>query len=86
MLGVTLSIVPECQVLGSLTATIAVMGFFMGTIDTVANISMLQLFGRDVAPFLQVRGRELQAYMTNTKSRFLLVWVDEFKWVYDRDK
>lgn len=54
MLGVTLTVVPECTVLASLTSTLAVMGFFMGTIDTVANISMLQLYGRDVAPFLQV--------------------------------
>ncbi|KAA0193777.1 hypothetical protein HAZT_HAZT006111 [Hyalella azteca] len=54
MFAVTLTVVPECSVLGALITTLAVMGFFMGTIDTVANISMLQLYGRDVAPFLQV--------------------------------
>ncbi|XP_047738528.1 major facilitator superfamily domain-containing protein 4A isoform X2 [Hyalella azteca] len=53
MFAVTLTVVPECSVLGALITTLAVMGFFMGTIDTVANISMLQLYGRDVAPFLQ---------------------------------
>ncbi|KAF2353352.1 Major facilitator superfamily [Trinorchestia longiramus] len=53
MMAITLTVVPECTLLGTLTATLAVMGFFMGTIDTVANISMLQLYGRDVAPFLQ---------------------------------
>ena len=54
MLSITLGIIPTCDVLGMLATVIAVMGFFMGTIDTVANISMIQLYGRNVAPFLQV--------------------------------
>lgn len=54
MLAVTLAVIPFCSVLGWLAAVLAVMGFFMGTIDTVANISMIQLYGMNVAPFLQV--------------------------------
>ena len=54
MMCITLTLVPECARLATLTATLGIMGFFMGTIDTVANISMLQLYGRNVAPFLQV--------------------------------
>ncbi|XP_071527862.1 major facilitator superfamily domain-containing protein 4A-like [Panulirus ornatus] len=53
MLAVTLAIIPYCTVLGWLATVLAVMGFFMGTIDTVANISMIQLYGMNVAPFLQ---------------------------------
>ncbi|XP_050700032.1 major facilitator superfamily domain-containing protein 4A-like isoform X2 [Eriocheir sinensis] len=53
MLAVTLAIVPWCRVLWGLAGVLAVMGFFMGTVDTVANISMIQLYGRNVAPFLQ---------------------------------
>lgn len=53
MLAVTLAVIPFCSVLGWLAFVLAVMGFFMGTIDTVANISMIQLYGMNVAPFLQ---------------------------------
>ncbi|XP_042231739.1 major facilitator superfamily domain-containing protein 4A-like [Homarus americanus] len=53
MLSLTLAIIPFCTVLGWLAAVLALMGFFMGTIDTVANISMIQLYGMNVAPFLQ---------------------------------
>ncbi|XP_068219384.1 major facilitator superfamily domain-containing protein 4A-like isoform X2 [Palaemon carinicauda] len=53
MLSVTLATIPFCSVLGWLAAVLATMGFFMGTIDTVANISMIQLYGVNVAPFLQ---------------------------------
>ncbi|XP_069193846.1 major facilitator superfamily domain-containing protein 4A [Procambarus clarkii] len=53
MLAVTLAVIPYCTVLGWLAAVLALMGFFMGTIDTVANISMIQLYGMNVAPFLQ---------------------------------
>lgn len=54
MLCVTLSIVPQCTLIYALTGTLAVMGLFLGIIDTVANLSMIQLYGRDVSPFLQV--------------------------------
>ena len=56
MLAITLAIIPWCRVLWGLAGVLAVMGYFMGTIDTVANISMIQLYGRNVAPFLQVCG------------------------------
>lgn len=36
-----------------LALVLAVMGFFMGTIDTVANVSMIRIYGKDVSPFLQ---------------------------------
>ncbi|XP_066980624.1 major facilitator superfamily domain-containing protein 4A-like [Macrobrachium rosenbergii] len=53
MLSITLATIPFCSVLGWLAVVLATMGFFMGTIDTVANISMIQLYGVNVAPFLQ---------------------------------
>lgn len=54
MLSITLAVIPFCKVVGWLAAVLALMGFFMGTIDTVANVSMIQLYGMNVAPFLQV--------------------------------
>ncbi|XP_076055487.1 major facilitator superfamily domain-containing protein 4A-like [Oratosquilla oratoria] len=53
MLAVTLAVIPACRLLWNLALVLAIMGFFMGTIDTVANISMIRLYGRNVAPFLQ---------------------------------
>ncbi|KAL7641407.1 UNVERIFIED_CONTAM: hypothetical protein RMT77_008547 [Armadillidium vulgare] len=53
MICITLSIIPLCTVLFWLSIVLAFMGFFMGTIDTVANIAMIELYGRNVAPFLQ---------------------------------
>ncbi|GIY34516.1 major facilitator superfamily domain-containing protein 4A [Caerostris darwini] len=48
-----MAIIPFCQALWILTFVLAVMGFFMGTIDTVANVSMIRIYGKDVSPFLQ---------------------------------
>ncbi|KAB7504291.1 Major facilitator superfamily domain-containing protein 4A [Armadillidium nasatum] len=53
MICITLAIIPFCTVLFWLSVVLAFMGFFMGTIDTVANIAMIELYGRNVAPFLQ---------------------------------
>ena len=50
----TLAVIPFCSGIFGLASVLAVMGLFMGTIDTVSNMSMLKLFGKDVAPFLQV--------------------------------
>ncbi|KAK7066402.1 hypothetical protein SK128_011511 [Halocaridina rubra] len=54
MLSITLAVIPFCTLLRWLAVVLAIMGFFMGTIDTVANISMIQLYGMNVAPFLQL--------------------------------
>lgn len=54
MLAVTLSLIPLCDLITLLALVMAVMGFFMGIIDTVANVSMIALYGKMVAPFLQV--------------------------------
>lgn len=53
MLALTLSLIPFCNVIYLLALVMAIMGFFMGTIDTIANISMINLYGKSVAPFLQ---------------------------------
>ncbi|GBL82532.1 Major facilitator superfamily domain-containing protein 4A [Araneus ventricosus] len=53
MMGLTMAIIPFCEALWILTFVLAVMGFFMGTIDTVANVSMIRIYGKDVSPFLQ---------------------------------
>ncbi|XP_023236471.1 major facilitator superfamily domain-containing protein 4A-like [Centruroides sculpturatus] len=53
MMTATMAIIPVCNVLWSLAIVLALMGFFMGTIDTVANVSMISLYGKDVSPFLQ---------------------------------
>ncbi|KAF8790671.1 major facilitator superfamily domain-containing protein 4A-like isoform X1 [Argiope bruennichi] len=53
MMGITMAIIPFCEALWILTLVLAVMGFFMGTIDTVANVSMIRIYGKDVSPFLQ---------------------------------
>ena len=55
MLAVTLAMVPQCWSLTVLALDLAAMGLFMGIIDTVANLCMIQLYGSNVAPFLQVR-------------------------------
>lgn len=50
---ITMAIIPLCQYLVVLALVLAIMGFFMGTIDTVANVSMIRIYGKDVSPFLQ---------------------------------
>ncbi|XP_059491129.1 major facilitator superfamily domain-containing protein 4A-like [Neocloeon triangulifer] len=53
MLAVTLVVIAQCESLASLALVLGLMGFFMGTIDTVANLSMIKLYNKNVAPFLQ---------------------------------
>ncbi|KAG8198244.1 hypothetical protein JTE90_021501 [Oedothorax gibbosus] len=53
MMCLTMAIIPFCQALWVLTFVLAIMGFFMGTTDTVANVSMIRIYGKDVSPFLQ---------------------------------
>ncbi|KAG1649736.1 Major facilitator superfamily domain-containing protein 4A [Nymphon striatum] len=52
MMAITLSIIPMCTALVLLGSVLAVMGFFMGIIDSTANVSMVRLYGQDVSPFL----------------------------------
>eukprot|EP00057_Strongylocentrotus_purpuratus_P011120 XP_011665594.1 PREDICTED: major facilitator superfamily domain-containing protein 4-B-like [Strongylocentrotus purpuratus] len=54
MIGITLSLIPLCSNLPLLLADLAFMGFFMGIIDTTANVSLLKIYGKLVSPFLQV--------------------------------
>ncbi len=54
LVTVTLALIPSCSNLTPLTSTLAVMGLAMGTIDTIVNLSMIQLYGANVGPFLQV--------------------------------
>ncbi|KAL7641408.1 UNVERIFIED_CONTAM: hypothetical protein RMT77_008548 [Armadillidium vulgare] len=49
---VTLAIIPFCNYL-RFSVAFAFMNFFMGIIDTVANIAMIELYRRNFAPFLQ---------------------------------
>ncbi|CAM1313984.1 MFSD4 (predicted) [Pycnogonum litorale] len=51
-IATTLSIIPFCSGLHVLGTVLAVMGFFMGAIDTTANVSMIKLYGQDVSPFI----------------------------------
>lgn len=53
MMTLSMACIPLCNVLWALAFVLAVMGFFMGTIDTVANVAMICLYGKDVSPFLQ---------------------------------
>ncbi|GFY67802.1 major facilitator superfamily domain-containing protein 4A [Trichonephila inaurata madagascariensis] len=53
MMTVSMASIPLCNALWALAIVLAVMGFFMGTIDTVANVSMICIYGKDVSPFLQ---------------------------------
>ncbi|XP_037088210.1 major facilitator superfamily domain-containing protein 4A-like [Pollicipes pollicipes] len=53
MLAVTLSLVPQCWSLPVLALDLAAMGLFMGVIDTISNLCMIQLYGANVSPFLQ---------------------------------
>ena len=54
-MAATLALIPSCTNLAPLVVALAVMGFFMGNIDTIANLSMIQLYEVNVGPFLQVR-------------------------------
>lgn len=54
MMTVSMASIPLCNALWALAIVLAIMGFFMGTIDTVANVSMICIYGKDVSPFLQV--------------------------------
>ncbi|XP_046354912.2 major facilitator superfamily domain-containing protein 4A-like isoform X2 [Haliotis rufescens] len=53
--GVSFSMVliPACDTLGGLIVVLMIMGWCMGCIDTIANLRMITLFGKNVGPFLQ---------------------------------
>ncbi|KAL1436690.1 hypothetical protein MTO96_049416 [Rhipicephalus appendiculatus] len=53
MMTITMALIPVCHVLGVLAVVLAVMGFFMGCIDTVSNVYMIRIYSKDVSPFLQ---------------------------------
>ena len=65
MIGITLSVLPLCDTLVILLVDLAVMGFFMGIIDTTANVSLLKIYGRLVSPFLQVSGTTVVWFTSN---------------------
>ncbi|XP_075244152.1 major facilitator superfamily domain-containing protein 4A-like isoform X2 [Convolutriloba macropyga] len=48
-----MSVVPLCETRTHLLINFMVMGIFMGQIDTVANVRLIQIYGNCVAPFLQ---------------------------------
>ena len=55
VMTVTLALIPSCYNLGLLSCTLAVMGLGMGIVDTISNLSMIQLYQCiNVGPFLQV--------------------------------
>ncbi|KAK8757762.1 hypothetical protein V5799_004605 [Amblyomma americanum] len=53
MMTLMMALIPVCQVLAVLAVVLAVMGFFMGCIDTVSNVYMIRIYAKDVSPFLQ---------------------------------
>jgi len=54
LLALCMFVIPFCQVLPALAFVLAVMGFNMGSVDTLANLQMISVFGEAVPPFLQV--------------------------------
>ncbi|KAM7295228.1 major facilitator superfamily domain-containing protein 4A [Ixodes scapularis] len=52
-MALTMALIPVCHVLAMLAVVLAIMGFFMGCIDTVSNVYMIRIYGKDVSPFLQ---------------------------------
>jgi len=54
LLALCMFVIPFCQVLPALAFVLAVMGFNMGSVDTLANLQMISVFGDAVPPFLQV--------------------------------
>ncbi|XP_077544913.1 major facilitator superfamily domain-containing protein 4A-like [Haemaphysalis longicornis] len=53
MMTLTMALIPVCHVLAVLAVVLAIMGFFMGCIDTVSNVYMIRIYAKDVSPFLQ---------------------------------
>ncbi|KAH7976978.1 hypothetical protein HPB52_022788 [Rhipicephalus sanguineus] len=53
MMTITMALIPVCHVLAMLAVVLAIMGFFMGCIDTVSNVYMIRIYSKDVSPFLQ---------------------------------
>ncbi|XP_033645915.1 major facilitator superfamily domain-containing protein 4A-like [Asterias rubens] len=53
MIAVTIAMIPLSKHLYVLIIDMAIMGIFMGIIDTVANVSLLKIYGKLVSPFLQ---------------------------------
>ncbi|ELU08303.1 hypothetical protein CAPTEDRAFT_32514, partial [Capitella teleta] len=53
VIPMTVFLVPFCRTLWVLAIVLAVMGINMGTIDCLANLQMINLFGEKVPPFLQ---------------------------------
>ncbi|XP_012939049.1 major facilitator superfamily domain-containing protein 4A [Aplysia californica] len=53
--GVSLSmfVIPACGNLGTLIFVLIVMGWCMGCLDCLANLKIIQMFGKNVGPFLQ---------------------------------
>ncbi|RUS88633.1 hypothetical protein EGW08_003592, partial [Elysia chlorotica] len=53
--GVSLSmfLIPACGNLSSLIFVLVVMGWCMGCLDCLANLKIIQMFGKNVGPFLQ---------------------------------
>ncbi|KAL3853607.1 hypothetical protein ACJMK2_017139 [Sinanodonta woodiana] len=52
-LPVCMFLVPSCITFAGLLVNLLVMGWFMGCIDTIANLRMILRFGSNVTPFLQ---------------------------------
>ncbi|BFZ09112.1 hypothetical protein BsWGS_12150 [Bradybaena similaris] len=53
--GVSLSMffIPVCSNLTSLIVVLVIMGWCMGCLDCLANLQIIQMFGKNVGPFLQ---------------------------------
>lgn len=64
MIALTFLVIPFCKSMGALALVLAIMGFYMGIIDTTTNVSMIRLYGLDVSPFLQVI-KKLQLKLKN---------------------
>lgn len=49
----TMFIIPSCTGLAGLVIVVMIMGLCMGCIDCIANLGMINLFQKNVSPFLQ---------------------------------
>lgn len=61
IISLVFAIIPLCRHVVLLSVAMALAGKAMGVIDTIANLQLVNLYQKDSAIFLQVRGREMTA-------------------------
>lgn len=72
IIAITIALIPFCHSLSLLLIDMAVMGIFMGVIDTIANVSLLKIYGKFVSPFLQVK------FSTIVRLQYIVIYVSKY--------